>query len=144
MLTKRFFLTGLLTSAVNLAFNTLGYILILKHVYRTFPTGSAEFMEQLHRKPGELVLWAMALTTLGMGFFITLVMNWSWARTFATGLKYGAAMGFLFWGSVNFGLYASSHLFSLPAVLVDLVCSGLSMTLSAAFAAWLLGRGKEE
>lgn len=136
---KRFIITGLLTSIVNLVLHGLSYALVLKDFYRAYPAGSEDFMKQLNRSPDQLIIWAMVATSLTMGYFITMIMKWSGARTFLSGLKYGAVAGFLFWGSVNFGLYASSNVFSLPAVLVDLLCSGTVMTLAAAFSAWMLG-----
>jgi hypothetical protein len=137
---KRFFITGLLTTIVNLALHTLAYIFVLKDVYEAFPAGPAEFIRQLQRKPEELIVWGMVVTSLAMGFLITIVMKWSGANTILTGLKSGSLFGFLFWISVNFGLYASSNFFSLTSVFVDTALSSTVMTLSAAFAAWMLGR----
>lgn len=140
---KRFLLTGLLTSIVNLALHGLAYALILKDFYRSHPAGSEEFMKQLNRPPDQLIIWAMVATSLTMGFFITLIMKWSGARTFISGLKYSSIAGILFWGSVNFGLYASSHMFSQASVFVDLVSSATVMTIAGAFAAWMLGLQKK-
>ena len=84
----------------------------------------------------------MVVTSLSMGFLITTVMKWSGANTFVSGLKYGFIIALLFWGSVNFGLYASSNFFSQASVFVDYACSVTAMTISGAIAAWLLGRGK--
>jgi hypothetical protein len=136
---KRFIFTGFLTSLVNLALHGLAYALILKDFYSAHPAGSEEFIKQLHRSPDQLVIWAMVGTSLTMGYFIALIMKWSGARTFITGLKYGAIAGILFWSSVNFGLYASSNMFSFASVFVDLACSATVMTLASAFAAWMLG-----
>lgn len=136
---KRFLFTGLMTTILNLLLHALAYVLILKDFYSSHPAGSEEFVRQLHRQPGGLVPWAMAATSLFMGFFITLVMKWSGALTFVSGFKKAFVMGFLFWGSVNFGLYASSTLFSTASVFVDLACSGTVMTISGACAAWMLG-----
>lgn len=138
---KRIFITGFLTSIVNLLLNTLGYVFVLKHFYETHPAVSEECMKQFHRKPEELIIWAMAVTSLAMGFLITITIKWSGATTLLAGLKSGSLMGFLFWGSVNFGLYASSNFFSEASVFVDTLCSATAMTLSAVFAAWMLGRG---
>lgn len=135
---RRFIFTGLFTTIINLILNTLAYILVLRDFYRLHPAGSPEFVEQLSRKPEDLIIWAMAATSLGMGFFITLIIKWSGARGFVAGLKSGLLVGFLFWGSVNFGLYASSHMFSLASVFVDLLCSGTAMALSCAGAAMML------
>jgi hypothetical protein len=140
---KRFFLTGLLTTIVNLLLHTMAYFLILKDFFRSHPAGPEEFIKQLHRPPDQLIPWAMAATSLLMGFFITIVMKWSGARTFISGLRKASVMGFLFWGSVNFGLYASSNYFSAGSTFIDLACSGTVMTISGAIAAWALGSGKE-
>jgi uncharacterized membrane protein YphA (DoxX/SURF4 family) len=139
---KKFLISGLVTTVINLLLNTAGYVFILKGFYQTHPAGSEEFMKQLQRPPDQLIIWAMIVTSLAMGFFITTVMKWSGAKTFVSGLKYGAILGFLFWTSINFGLYASSNYFSLPSVFVDLACSAISMTISGAVAAWMLGSGK--
>ncbi len=84
----------------------------------------------------------MVVTSLAMGFLITTIIKWSGATTFTSGLKYGFIIALLFWGSVNFGLYASSNYFSQASVFVDYACSVTAMTISGAVAAWMLGRGK--
>lgn len=84
----------------------------------------------------------MAVTALAMGFLIAVVMHWASARSFGSGLKKGALFGLLFWASVNFGLYASSHHFSEVSVFVDFVSSATVMMLSSAVAAWVLGRAE--
>jgi hypothetical protein len=136
----RFIATALATSAINLLLNAAAYALFLRDFYRAHPSGSDEFVQQLNRAPEQLVVWAMAVTSLTMGLFITTVMRWSGATTFVAGLQRGGIVGFLFWVSVNSGLYASSNVFSLPSVLADTPCSALSMSLAAACAAWMLHR----
>ncbi len=139
---KRFLLAGLATSVSSLLLNAAAYVLVLKDIYRAHPAISEEFMRQLHRPPGRLIVWAMAVTSLAMGFLVTTAMEWSGARTVASGLKRGFVLAALFWGSVNFGLYASSNFFSKESVFVDYACSVTAMTLSGALAAGLLGKGK--
>jgi hypothetical protein len=139
---KRFLLSGLATSVSSLLLNAAAYFLVLKDVYRAHPTISEEFMKQLHRPSDQLIAWAMAVTALAMGFLVATAMKWSGARTFASGLRRGFVFAALFWGAVNFGLYASSNYFSSQAVFVDYACSVTAMTLSAALAAWILGQGK--
>ncbi len=139
---KGFLLSGLATSVSSLLLNAAAYVLILKGVYRAHPAISEEFMKQLHRPPDRLIVWAMAVTSLAMGFLVTTAMKWSGARTFASGLKSGLVFASLFWGAVNFGLYGSSNFFSSRSVFVDYACSVTAMTLSGALAAWLLGRTK--
>ena len=140
---KKFLTAGLVTTVINLLLNTAAYIFVLKDFYRSHPAVSEEFMKQLQRGPDNLIIWAMAATSLLMGFLITTIIKWSGATTFVSGLKKGFIIGFLFWGSVNFGLYASSNYFSQASVFVDLLCSVTAMAISAAFAAWMLGASKK-
>lgn len=85
--------------------------------------------------------WALMVSALTMGFLMAIVMRWAGARSFGSGLKHGAILGWLFWASVNFGLYSSSHLFSPASVFMDWASSSTIMALSSAVAAWVLGRG---
>jgi hypothetical protein len=139
---KKFLITGLVTSIINLLLNAGTYFFFLKSIFEKYPPVSAAFQKQLVRPADQLIGWAMAATSLAMGFFITTVIKWSGAKTFELGLKKGFIVAFLFWSSINFGLYASSNHFSLVGVFADLACSVMAMTISAAFAAWMLGRGK--
>ena len=138
---KTFMISGLVTSATNLVLHAAAYFIFLKEFFRAHPAGSQEFVRQLHRSPDQLVGWAMAITSLAMGFLITTVIRWSRATTFMSGLKKGLVLGLLFWASVNFGLYASSNYFSVESVFVDYACSAAVMTVAAAVSAWMLGRG---
>ena len=139
---KNFILSGLTATLVNLAMNAGAYFFFLKDVFEANPPISAAFQKQLVRPPDQFVGWAMAVTSLTMGFFIATVIQWSGARTFSGGLKKGFIVGLLFWSSVNSGLYASSNHFSLTGVLADIPCSALSMTVAAGAAAWVLGKSK--
>lgn len=140
VLNKNFIVSGLSTTVINLVLNAAAYFFFLKDFFARHPAGSEEFMKQLHRPPDQLIVWAMFVTSLTMGFFITLVIKWSGALTFLSGLKNGFILGLLFWSSVNFGLYASSNLFSEAGVFADLACSVTAMTIAAAVSAWVLGR----
>lgn len=136
---KKFFISGLVTTVINLLLNAGAYIFILKNFYQKHPVISEAYMKQLHKPADQLVVWAMAVTALAMGFLITVVMKWSGAGTFFSGLKNGFILGFLFWAAVNFGLYASSNFFSQTTVFVDYACSATVMTISSAVAACVLG-----
>jgi len=139
---RKFLISGLVTTVTNLLLHSVVYFSFLKDFYRSHPAGSEEFVKQLHRGPNDLIGWAMAVTSLAMGFLITTVIKWSGATTFSSGLKYGLVVGLLYWGSVNFALYASSNYFSQASAIVDFACSATVMTISGAVAAWMLGRGK--
>jgi hypothetical protein len=139
---KNFLVSGLITTVINVLLNTAAYIFILKEFYRSHSAISEECMKQLHRPSDQLIGWAMVITSLAMGFLIMIVIKWLGARTFASGLKNGFIIALLFWGSVNFGLYASSNFFSQASVFVDYICSVTAMTISGAIAAWLLGQDR--
>jgi hypothetical protein len=139
---KKFLVSGLITTVVNLLLHTAAYIFILKDVYRSYPAVSEEFRKQLSRPLDQLIVWAMVVTSMAMGFLITAVMKWAGANSFVSGLKYGFVFSLLFWGSVNFGLYASSNFFSTTSVFIDYACSVTVMTISAAISSWILGKGK--
>ena len=137
---RNFFISGIITSVVNLILQASIYFIFLKKYYATHPVGSDEYMKQLNRPPEELVIWALLISALAFGFFITTTIKWSGAKSFSSGLKYGFILGVLFWTAMNFGLYSAQNIFSLPSVLADLVCSAFSMTISGAVSAWILGK----
>jgi hypothetical protein len=86
---KRFLITGLITSIINLLLNAAAYFFFLKAVFDAHPPVSAAFQKQLVRPADQLIGWAMAVTSLAMGFFIATVIKWSGARNFVSGLKKG-------------------------------------------------------
>lgn len=139
---RNFFVTGIITSFVSLALHATVYFFFLKDFFANHPAGSEEFVNQLHRPPDQLIVWAMAVTSLTMGFLITTIIKWSGARSFVSGLKNGFLIALLFWGSVNFGLFASSNFFSQASVFADYACSVTVMSISGAVSAWILGREK--
>lgn len=141
MNTIRFVLTGLATSFVNLALHGVIYFVFLRGFYAAHPGGSEELQKQLVKGGDQLVVWSLLLSALALGFFITVVVRWSGAKTFASGLGAGLLFGGLYWAGMDFGLYASSNTFSLASTLVDIACSTLCMATSAGFAAWMLHRG---
>ena len=126
---KNFIISGIIITVLNLLLHAVAYLVFLKDFFTSHPVVSEDFMKQLHRQPDQLIGWAMVVTSFAMGFLITTVIKWSGAKTFASGLKYGFIIAFLFWGSVNFGLYASSNHFSQASVFADFVCSVAVMTI---------------
>jgi hypothetical protein len=137
---RNFFISGIITSAVNLILQASIYFIFLKKFFSNHPAGSDEYMKQLNRPPEELLIWALLVSALAFGFFITTTIKWSGAKSFSSGLKYGIILGVLFWTAMNFGLYSAQNIFSLPSVLADLLCSAFSMTISGAVSAWILGK----
>jgi hypothetical protein len=138
---KKIFLTGLVTTIINLILHAGAFFVFLKDFYATHPAGSIEYLKQLNRPPDQLIIWALLVSSLAFGFLITTTIKWSGAKTFGSGLKYGFILGFLFWTAINFGLFSAQNIFSLPSVFADLACSVFAMTISAGVSAWMLGKG---
>ena len=65
---KKFIISGIITTVINLLLNAAAYIVILKDFYQSHPAVSEEFMKQLNRPPDQLIGWAMVVTSLAMGF----------------------------------------------------------------------------
>jgi len=137
---RNFFISGIITSVVNLILQASIYFVFLKKFFAAHPAGSDEYMKQLNRPPDQLVIWALLVSALAFGFFITTTIKWSGAKSFGSGLKYGFILGILFWTAINFGLFSAQNIFSLPSVFADLGCSVFSMTISGAVSAWVLGK----
>ncbi len=137
---RKIFISGIITSVVNLILQAGTYFVFLKDFYAAHPAGSNEYMKQLTRPPDQLVIWALLVSALAFGFFITTTIKWSGAKSFGSGLKYGFILGILFWTAINFGLFSAQNIFSLPSVFADLGCSVFSMTISGAVSAWFLGK----
>lgn len=139
-MTKNFILTAFVTTIINLILHAGTFFLFLKDFYAAHPAGSADYLKQLNRPPEQLVIWALLVSSLAFGFFITTTIKWSGARTFGAGLKNGFILGFLFWTAINFGLFSAQNIFSLPSVFADLACSVFAMTISTGVSAWMLGK----
>jgi hypothetical protein len=137
---RKFFISGIITSVVNLILQAVASLVFLKKFYAAHPAGSEEYMKQLNRPPDQLVIWALLVSALAFGFFITTTIKWSGAKSFGTGLKHGFILGILFWTAINFGLFSAQNIFSLPSVFADLSCSVFSMSISGAVSAWFLGK----
>ena len=139
---KHFILTGILTTLVIFLINTNVFVASLKDYLQTHPATSEEFVKQLHREGDKIILWAVIISSVSMGFLITTVVKWSGARTFTSGLTSGFIFSYLFLGSVNFGLYSTSNFLSKDSISVDFFLDTIPIGISAAFAAWMLGRDK--
>ena len=141
-LNKNFLLSGLVTAVINLLLHAGAYFIFLKDFYATHPAGSEEYLKQLNRPPDQLIIWALLVSSLAFGFFITTTIKWSGAKTFYSGLKYGLILGLLYWTSINFGLFSAQNIFSLPSVFADLACSSFVMTVAGGVSAWMQGKAK--
>ncbi|MGZ3950384.1 MAG: hypothetical protein ACXVBZ_03260 [Flavisolibacter sp.] len=141
---RNFFVTALITAVVLFMLNAFVFVAFLNDFFFRHPAISESFMKQLYRPQDEIVVWAAIASALAIGLLVTLVLQWSGARTFSAGLKRGFVFGVLLLSSVDFGLLASTNNFTTSGALADLICSTTTITASSAFCAWMLGKGKKE
>ena len=137
---KSFVLTAAVTTIVLFVLNALVFVAFLGDFFIKHPAVSTEFMKQLYRPADQLIWWAVVLSAVAVGVLVTTVIHWSGARSFSSGLKSGFIFAFLFLCTVDFGLLASTNNFTTIGALADLTCSTLTLTVSSACAAWMLGR----
>ena len=137
---KKFILTGLVTTIVLFILNAIVYVVFLKDFFHNHPAVSPEFMHQLYRPDDQLIVWAVVLCTIAVGFFVTTVIKWSGARTFGDGIKSAFIFATLFLCSVDFGLLGTTNNFTTAGAFADMICSTTTLTISGALAAWMLGR----
>lgn len=137
---KNFLLTWLATTVILFILNALVFVFILDDFFHNHPAVSAEFTNQLYRPASQLIWWAAILSAFAIGGLVTTVMKWSGARNFFSGLKYGFTFSILFLCTVDFGLLASTNNFTTAGAFADLSCSSITVGLSAAIAAWMLGK----
>jgi hypothetical protein len=137
---RRFILTGLVTTIVLFVLNAIVYVAFLKDFFQTPPAVSSEFMHQLYRHDDQLIVWAIVLSAIAVGFFVTTIIKWSGARTFVDGIKPSFVFGILFLASVDFGLLGTTNNFTTAGAFADMFCSTITLTISGALAAWMLGR----
>jgi len=104
IINKNFLLSGLVTAIINLVLHATAYFVFLKDFYASHPVGSVEYLKQLNRPSDQLIIWALLVSALAFGFFITTTIKWSGAKTFGSGLKYGLILGLLYWTSIRFTL----------------------------------------
>ena len=138
---KKFFLTGLATTVVLFILNAIVYLAFLKRFFQDHPAVSHEFMKQLYRPDDQLIVWAVILCTIAIGFLVTTVMKWSGERTFIGGLRAAFIFAILFLCSVDFGLLGTTNNFTNAGAFADIICSTITITISGALAAWMLGKG---
>jgi hypothetical protein len=137
---RRFILTGLVTTIVLFILNAIVYVAFLKDFFQNHPAVSPEFMHRLYRQDDQLIIWAILLSAIAVGFFVTTIVKWSGARTFGDGIKSAFVFSILFLTSVDFGLLGTTNNFTTAGAFADMFCSTITLTISGALAAWMLGR----
>jgi hypothetical protein len=102
----------------------------------------ASHLNQCAAKPmQEMILWAMFLSNLALGFLLALIFSWSNTSGMKNGAKLAAIVGALICTSYDLGTYSMSNMFSCYTVmLVDV----LSYTVMLAIVGGVVGKVMEK
>lgn len=86
---------------------------------------------QCANKPGgEMIWWAMIVSTLFAALLLTLILNWAKAKSIADGLITGAIFGSLFTAIIDFSFWSMTTMYSsLLPILVEIVVSAIVFAL---------------
>jgi len=88
----------------------------------------------------EQIVWAVVVGTLAYGLLLTLVIKGSSRPgSIAEGVKLGAIVGVLVWGTTDFILYGVTDINNLTAVVADTLLEGVRAAISGAGVAAVVG-----
>jgi uncharacterized membrane protein len=114
-------------------------IVIWEMVFTDFFAANAGSAEGVNRESP--ILWAAVLGTLFYAVLLTLAIeSQSGEKSLATGLKVGAVVGFLLWGTTDFILLAYQNVSTLNAAIADAVLEGIRGGICGAIVAVVLGK----
>ena len=99
-------------------------------------------LNQCAAKPmAEMVMWAMFLSNLALGFLLVLVFNWSKITDLKSGAKVAALLGLLISLSVDLGNYSMTILYKdFSVIIVDVIVFTIMMTISGIVVSLVIGK----
>ncbi len=124
-----------------IAFFFLGWLLYgtLFSNFMDSNTGSAT---GVHRPETEMVMWAMMLSNLALGFLFAIIISWrASSPSIMQGMRIGAIVGFLMACSLDFVMYGTSNIMNLTGTIGDILIFTVMCALGASVVAWIMGRG---
>lgn len=99
-------------------------------------------LNQCAAKPmAEMVMWAMFLSNLALGFLLVLVFNWSKITDLKSGAKVAALLGLLISLSVDLGNYSMTILYKdFSVIIVDVIVFTIMMTITGIVVSLVIGK----
>ena len=82
-----------------------------------------------NRPEAEMIWWAMILSNLVLGLFVTLVLKWSGAASIGDGIKTGALFGFLMALTMDLMMYSMTTMYNMSAMIVDILVMTVMMAI---------------
>ena len=86
-------------------------------------------------------MWAVVVGALASGFLVALIFSWANIKTPAAGAKTGAIIGLLLGININFIMFGTTNVTTLPLAVVDTLAYGVLYVAIGAVVGWMLGRG---
>ena len=74
-----------------------------------------------NRPDADMIWWAMILSNLVLGLFVTLVLKWSGAKSITDGIKTGALFGLLMGLTFDLMTYSMTTMYNMTAMIVDIL-----------------------
>ena len=85
---------------------------------------SANMNHCANRPEGVMVWWAIIVSNLTAALLLTLILNWSKAKSIVDGIKTGALFGFLYALIVDLSFWSMTTMFNnIGSLLVDILAS---------------------
>jgi hypothetical protein len=98
----------------------------------------------LTKPQGEMIWWAMIISTLLAALFLTLILNWAKAGKVTDGLIKGAIFGALFASMNDFSFWAMTTMYSgFVIIIIDIVVSAIVFGLTGMVVVLTWGKSKE-
>lgn len=109
-------------------------------LFRSTLEGLAGSATNVWRPNDEIILWALLLGNLIIGYLVAFIFtNWAGISTFTGGLKAGAIIGGLYALGFDLLSYGTSQVFQLGGALLDVGLSIVIWALSSGVVGWWLG-----
>lgn len=139
MSTSKILIAGIVSGVVYFFLGWIVYGMLLSG----FMEGQAGSATGVYRGDDEMIWWALILGSLLYGLLFAYIFgHWTNITLPVTGAKAGAVIGLLVGASIDFMIYATTHITNLTGTLVDVLAYGAMSAVVGAVAAWMLGRGK--
>lgn len=88
---------------------------------------------------GEMIWWAMILSSIAGGYLLALVLSWSGQGGWAAGAKIGAIVGALVALNYDLSFYAMTSMFNnLTVIVVDVIAMAAMMAIGGAVAGLMM------
>lgn len=96
--------------------------------------------EGLMRGPENMLLWAMAVSSLSIGFLLAYVFSKASINSAGSGFSTGAIIGLLMTIFFDFLLHGQMNIIDTTGILIDIAASAIVVGIMGAIIGWLNGR----